>query len=152
MEPREMDALIAEKVMGWVWLTRSCYDSQWLGPSLEIETARLGDGQECLGKIRLVDEGLGDGKKYRESVNTMKGEVVVPAYTADPKASRQLRLKLAERFDYTLNDWVGDDGRQVFWFALYEKGSRTGVPLFKAEADSEEMAVALCAMRAMEGE
>lgn len=68
----------------------------------------------------------------------------IPHYTTNAEASKQLRAKLAETYYWQLN--LVFPGR--FRFALLEKGTPTHP--FGAEADTEERAVALCALKAVE--
>lgn len=69
-----------------------------------------------------------------------------PDFCASPDASKRLRAKLAEKYDWLLGSGKVRAKEPQFGFALYTKGSRGAREVATAEADTEEMAVALCAL------
>jgi hypothetical protein len=74
-----------------------------------------------------------------------------PNYTTSPVASRALRGKLAERWDWILGKGATVPEEPPCGFALYDKPyDDTAEQVYAAEADTEELAVALCAAKTLE--
>ena len=70
----------------------------------------------------------------------------LPDYFGSADASKALRDKLAERWNYLLGLGKTRDTEPPFGFALFDK--HTGKEKFITEANDEFYAVALCALRA----
>lgn len=129
--------------MGWVWLTRSCYETLWLAPSLESEVKRLKDSQDWLGRVRLAEPDGIDSYKMRETKDDpYDREIEVPHYSTNPADSKLLRDKLAEKWDLGLL-YIDSAGGYVF--AIYHRGG--DVAIWEVFSDTEELAVVLCALR-----
>jgi len=109
MTNEQIDALIAEKVMG-----------------LDVV-----DGGQCI-----------DTHDYGSSGND--GPLrPTPQYSTDPAASKQVREKLAERFACVQVEIWTQDGKRIHLARVFPE-------TFYAAADTEEMAVALCALKTAE--
>lgn len=128
MTNREIDALCAEKVMGWKWRTRRSDMSSWLLPPSVKEVHQVvgpfGE-EEIPGSIR---------KDVRWCLAS--------CYSTDPEASKQLRDKMrADGYHYSV-EWEAP-GFDASFIRPTEEGFN-----YTASRESEEMAVALAALRA----
>lgn len=123
MTNREIDALVAERVMGWRLVTDSA--------ELARMGYRTGPG--------FHDKGIYfAGEEWKACIECGN----VPEFSADPAASKQLRDKMrADGFDYELNATKRDG----IWATFSHPGT---VEDFTTYGDTEEMAVALAALKA----
>lgn len=147
MTDREIDALIAEKVFGHkVVMVRalSGYVSHRDGKPVEPHEAHF-DDVPC-----IEEQGVTTFLHYIEhpiyKLNT------VPRYCSDPRASKQVREKLAERFEtvelmhWTIHAPVPFAG--LFRCAVWNHDTDgCSVDTTMAEGDTEERAVALAALK-----
>jgi hypothetical protein len=122
MDNRERDAVIATQVMGWkLFNYETCeYDPD----AWTAEKAQNNDGWAWDGR---------DGSLEAWEWNPSES----------PADSKQLREKLAEKWDYTL-------GRaNNFAMALWPKGTidKYAQPTHLGVADTEELAIAECALK-----
>lgn len=123
---READALLAEKVMGW---------------HLYSFTEKYGCWCDCIkgnhigGSSGWADRTLDDAQYY-----------IGPEWnpTTDPAASKMLRGKLAEAWNYDLGRFGSMPAS--FQFSLTRIGYG-GIAI--TDADTEELAVALCALKSV---
>lgn len=114
MTPREIDARIAEKVLGQV----PCNGWEPVGAPL-----------------------YGMLKKCDHAPHSCYPPDFAPEYSTNASASKQVRDKLAERFDY----WRLTRHRTgTFTFMISGQNEREK---FVAEASTEERAVAICALK-----
>lgn len=78
---RELDALVAEKVMGWLWLGRQ--DHKWLGPP-----SQLGETDPTYGTIRrATDIDEPERPWWLENATEFGDLRVVPHYSTDIAAA-----------------------------------------------------------------
>lgn len=124
----EMDALIAERVMGW---------RQVKFPALVTEA--VDDGI-----VRFIVNGSGQVETRRRRGGVWGNWEYFHPIT-DPADSKMVREKLAERFDYIRVEWARAFGIHN---CIAQQVGRTPPNLtVQAEADTEERAVALCALK-----
>lgn len=124
MTNREIDALIATKLMGWVLC--------------EAENGNERPEAWTYSKAQNNDGWYWEGQP--ESQEAWKW-----APTTDPAASKQVREKLAELgFDWSL-DWDSDEPHYTFAVDRHEPDGH-----HLQCHDDEFMAVALCALKAVE--
>lgn len=124
MTDSEIIEALATKVMGW-----TC-----------IEGARDGehlDGDRWHIRRRWF---LGDDMKACEECGNM------PEWLTNPADSKQVREKLAERWDYIRVEWSRHYG---LFNVIVQTVGRANPEEFQAEADIEERAVALCALKSV---
>lgn len=122
MSPREIDTLIAEKIMGWKWYR--------LG---DIKILRPTDGWTA------KKQPLADGTETPFEDNIAQGK-----YSTDPAASKQLRdhmRALGWRYRITCNESGSD--------VVLQKGQHSGGGYFEAHSDTDESAFALAAISAV---
>lgn len=142
---REIDALIAGKVM--VWHRKTYAD---INPNqyreLSEEWNEKGKEQTDYWYNAEGDESecAQDNGSYEDSEYSWKPTEV-------PADSKMLRAKLSEKWDWLMG--YSEDDEETFGFALYPKGSmmQAGLelkPEFTAESHTEEMAIVLCACQA----
>ena len=130
---REDDAKIAERLFGW---SRRQY-------GLTVAFA----SPEGHAQIERV------GYTAMSERPTSGNEENALHYSTDPAASKQLREKLAEKWDWLLGRG-GNASDKPFGFALFEKGAldrdEDPEPIFINEADTEEQAIVACALVMLE--
>lgn len=122
MTNAELDALIAEKVMGLTGVFRCCTER-------DCEFTDERDWTE-------------HGEFYFCLSSGMPAEV--PKYASSPDASKQLREKLAERWDYVRVDINRKDANPWARCSVWDAG--VDLPRFAAHADTEELAICKVAL------
>lgn len=137
MTLREMDALIAEKMFGWYWFQAPQFDAN--GPLPEQGKVLCPPGMPCPGfewpRTGVIHPHYFLNQKcYR--------------YTTEPDASKHLRTKLGETWNW-LSGCGGHDNKP-YAFALYRRVKpQPENEDFIDEADTEELAVCLCALKSV---
>ncbi len=139
MDERKIDRQIAEKVFSMNLSAFGIFSKEGM-------------------RLRERDfESREDAQRYIDSEDERKAEIHKagvkiepcvrrhPEYSTDPAASKQLREKLAEKWDSTLGH------ANNHCFALWPKGTidKYSQPTHLATSDTEELAVALCALKAV---
>lgn len=122
-DERAVDARIAENVFGYV-----SHPIDWLNKE-----------QRVLAPPGMV---VGpDNFEWGQSIYKF-----VPHYSTDPAASKQLREKLAETWDWTLGHATN------FAMALWPKGTidKYSTPTYLGVSDTEELAVTNCVEKMLE--
>lgn len=113
MTLREVDALIAEKVMGW--------------------------------ELHDIDDDCpwwhSGGEAIAHKANFLP--------TTDAESSRFLRTRLGRQYRWLLGYGSLTEGELPFGIGLYKKDTDEVIELFMAEANTEEMAVALVALKSV---
>lgn len=128
MDLRKIDALVAEKVMGNVFPADRCRICGWTLKESIVEGCTA---ESC--SLRPAPTRRADEPAY---------------YSSDPEAARRVREKLYERWDWLLGHG-GNPKEKPFALALYEKGVEVVQEVFIADADTEELAICLCALRSV---
>lgn len=98
---RELDTLVAERVMGWKWMSRACdsknanpYRSAWLFPpdSVDVDTGREG----LFGEPIIVRNGIvGPFREYDGGRKEQGGNL--PHYSTDIAAAMEVVEKMREQ-------------------------------------------------------
>lgn len=140
MTLREIDALVAENVFGW--------DRMEGDAIVEVERAS-----------RALESRYdpADGKRWHNrrawySMSSGKAERMaceecgsLPQFTTDPAASKQVREKLAERYTEIV---LHRSGKLVECIADNSLTDLLSPRAIRGVADTEELAVAICSLRA----
>lgn len=136
---REIDALVAEKVMGLDLNTFGIFKN-----GIRFTDRDYTNEAHAQGHIDLEDERLQEPhKSYNNGIQVLPCKKNAPHYTADPAASKQVREKLAETWRYRLETW--EDG---FALGLY-RHRYDGIAMFREIANTEELAVVLCSLKSV---
>lgn len=144
---REIDALVAEKVMG-----------------LAVEQWRFQREPECGSYVEWLSEWDVEHPDWKERYNEIHPAIVktytdtessashvvreiCPFYSTDPAAAKLVREKLAERFMVlNLSCNRKEDPEARYTFSVSRHGAATS---YYVEATTEEIAVSLCALRSV---
>lgn len=135
----EINARIAERIFGWHWFEAPQFDAN--GPLPEQGKVLCPPGMPCPGyewpRVGVIHPHFFlNGRGYR--------------FTDDPDASKRLRDRMAELgWSWSLDFWI-KTGERHYDFTLARFPVSTKGNQFKGQADTEEMSVALCALKVVE--
>lgn len=134
MTPKEINIALAERVLGW----------------------QPHEGREAIVVFgRALDEQLAHYDRIwvkERMIMACEQCGNLPDFCVDPEWSGTIRAKLAEKYDWLLGYGRTRPDEKLYGFALYEKETAPFDERYQvciAEADTEEMAVALCALRSV---
>lgn len=124
----EIDALVAEHIDGWRWVVDDESPYRFLAPVDHKPTWwSFAKGTEPIGKVHSTP--------------------TIPRYSTDPAASKALRDKMrAEGYGYTIDFAPDNSGTPLIMRASFHRSHED--ELWWADADAEERAVSIAALRA----
>lgn len=136
MNNREIDVLVAEHCMGWVWRTRKNDTLSWLFPPHAIERQTRGGEYPC---VELGPSGIVGPFHKEEVFGSHRQSGTIPRYSTDPTASKQLRDKRrAEGWNIMMFDECGR-----IRVTMYRPADKID---YAAVSDTEEMSVAFATL------
>lgn len=148
MTNREIDALVAENVMGWKWIPRNDGYGFLLPPDWRQMLTKDGlsgwiHTPSCQ-TTNLIGGFFGKGEL------TDKAPYGGPRFSTDPAASKQLRDRMRE-LGYVVEIFNRVNGSTWCWIHPGEDGLNESNPreIPAISSDTEEMAVALAALFAL---
>lgn len=148
MTLREIDRLIAEKVFGMNLAAFGIFDMS----GYRLRDRDFDSREEAEAYVASEDERMPEAHKSTGKIQILPCVRQHPNFSSDAYAAKQLRMKLAEKWDWILGSGKTHPKEPQFGFALYSKDGDHDVdePDFAAETDtSEELAICLAALHSV---
>lgn len=144
---KDLDAAVAERVMGWIWLSRAGQGSAWLFPpdSKDVDTGEQGMfGEPIIERSYWPHfNGAIVGPFIEYDGKSQKNESYVPHYSESIEAAMQVVEKLRDKKNDRYCEMTNIDGP---WEAMFWQGA---TPLGKRQSDSLPEAICRAALAAI---